>query len=41
MANALMNEWKQELLQGTANTSLTGTVKGILCRSAVNNVRPG
>ncbi len=36
MANELMNLWKQELMQGSANTSLTGTVKFALARSAVN-----
>ena len=30
MANAIYPLWKQELLQGTANTSLTGTVKAAL-----------
>lgn len=36
MANAIMNKWKQELMQATANTALTGTVKLALARSAVN-----
>lgn len=30
MANAIYPIWKQELLQGTANTSLTGNIKAVL-----------
>jgi hypothetical protein len=30
MANALYPNWKQELLQGTSNTSLAGNVKAML-----------
>ena len=30
MANAVYPIWKQELLQGTANTSLTGNIKAVL-----------
>lgn len=33
MANAIYPLWKQELLQGSANTSLTGTVKVALVDS--------
>jgi hypothetical protein len=37
MANALYPLWKQELLKGTANTSLTGTVKVALVDTGVYN----
>jgi hypothetical protein len=30
MANAIYPKWKQELMQGTANTSLGGNVKAVL-----------
>lgn len=30
MANAIYPIWKQELLQGTANTALTGNIKAVL-----------
>jgi hypothetical protein len=36
MANVVQALWKQEVMQGTANTSLTGTLKFVLARSAVN-----
>lgn len=34
MASAIYPKWKQELMQGTANTSLTGTVKVTLVDAA-------
>lgn len=30
MANAFYNEWKEDLLQGGANTSLGGNIKAVL-----------
>jgi hypothetical protein len=30
MANAIYPIWKQEVMQGTANTSLTGNIKAVL-----------
>jgi hypothetical protein len=34
MANKIYPNWKEQLMQGAANTSLGGTVKAVLARSA-------